>query len=49
MFFPDKNLLLCDECEELGPLVAECVIYVVYCMGKWREEERQKVYSNMKE
>ena len=49
IFFPDKNLLLCDECEELGPLVAECVIYVVYCMGKWREEERQKVYSNMKE
>ena len=25
------------------------IIYVVYCMGKWREGERQKVDSNMKE
>ena len=49
IFFPDKNLLLCDDCEqELGP-GAECVIYVVYCMGKWRDGERQKVDSNMKE
>ena len=50
IFFPDKNLLLCDDCEqELGPLWAECIIYVLYCMGKWRERERQKVDSNMKE
>ena len=49
IFFPDKNLLLCAESEELGPLVAECVIYLVYSMGKWREGERQKVYSKMSE
>ena len=50
IFFRDRNLLLCDDCEqELGPLWAECIIYVSYCMGKWREGERQKVDSNMKE
>ena len=48
IFFTDKNLLLCDE-QELGPLGAECIIYVLYCMDKWREGERQKVDSNMKE
>ena len=43
-------LYKCDDCEqELGPLGAECIIYVLCCMGKWREGERQKVDSNMKE
>ena len=42
IFFPDKNLLLCD-------MIVSRSIYAVHCMGKWREGERQKVDSKMKE